>query len=395
MDFLSLLKVDVKEYVKTRRVDNETGAEADFIPWGRAIQLAGRPKHDAVMFNDALGMHGCRHFFGGCLVAIDMDIGNGDIQRVWRPIYGLTGKTVPAGKETSTDINKASKRCLARACAMVHGIGLSVSDGKDEHGKFLHCRWAGDGGGYAESLGVAPDTELAHVKPLLDLKINRDKKTKRVISVRPYLSWAPAIAACRITDPTFLWEVLEMDFVDKTTGEVQKVPALKVSAGWMVGVRIRYKGTFHTEWLPIMDVAQVQTQKGPKNMEFQPVLAPNLAQWHNTVMRCLTKGIAVLTGYGLADYSEMEVGEGDPGLIEARNNLIEQIVQAVEETNSDLNALMRWAKVSSLDDAPLGRLQAMLNGVESKKRSLNNQKQVVQPASNETPEQPALEQEAA
>jgi len=373
MDFLSLLKTDVKKYVQVRKVSNKSDQEVPYVAWTRIVQMAGRPRHATATFHHGDGAHsierGYRSFFGGSVVAVDMDIGTGESQRVYLPVLGKDNNPVPAGKETSRHVGDALSRCVARAIAMVHGLGLTVYDGRTSTGEPLHQRWFGDGETYAHQLGVTPETDLALVTPMLDMKSAKDSPRKT-----PYLGWHAAIAACRITDPTFFWEVIEVDSVDHTTGEVLKLPAMNVAEGYMVGVKIRYKGQMcFPIWLPIMETREVQTRKGPKVMEHQPATHPDVFQWHSAVMRCLSKAIAINTGYGLSAYSDMEAGEGDPTLIEAKIDLIQQVEQGVDETKTDMNTFMRFFKVSSLESASYERLQAMLNGIKTKKSLLARQ----------------------
>jgi len=370
MDFLSLLKTDIKKYVQVRKVSNKVDREVPYIAWTRLVQMAGRPRHATAMFahgaEDRRVERGYRSFFGGSAVAVDMEIETGEMQRVYLPVLGKDNQPVLEGKETSRQIGDSLSRCVARAISMVHGLGLTAFDGRNSAGEPLHQRWFGDGETYASQLNVTPETDLALAIPMLDIKT--DKKSTRKT---PYLGWHAAIAACRITDPSFLWEIMEVDSVDHATGGFLRLPAMKVTEGYMVGVKIRYKGQWcFPVWLPIMEAREVQTRNGPKVMEHQPAVLPDIFQWHTAVMRCLTKAIAINTGYGLSAYSDMEAGEGDPTLIEARIGLLERIEQAVNETNADMEAMLRYFKVDVLETASYERLQAILKGLDSKKQSL-------------------------
>jgi len=370
MDFLSLLKTDIKKYVQVRKVSNKVDREVPYIAWTRAVQMAGRPRHATAMFADGAEDYrierNYRSFFDGCVVAVEMEIETGEMQRIYLPVLGKDNQPVLEGKETSRQIGDSLSRCVARAIAIVHGLGLTAFDGRNSAGEPLHQRWFGDGETYASQLNVTPETDLVLATPMLDMKV--DKKTGRKT---PYLGWHAAIAACRITDPTFLWEIMEVDSVDHATGDFLRLPAMKVTEGYMVGVKIRYKGQWcFPVWLPIMETREVQTRNGLKNMEHQPSILPDVFQWHTAVMRCLTKAIAINTGYGLSAYSDMETGEGDPAFIQARIGLLDRIEQAVNETNADMEAMLRFFKVDSLETASYERLQKILKGLENKKQSL-------------------------
>lgn len=289
MEFLKYLAADVRRY--TKKIEG-----AAYLPWALALRLAGLPRQEVVVFDTPAGSSLVRPLFGGGAVAVDQDIGNGQMQRTYLPLLDLRGKPLALGQEDARDVGDTSNRCRVRAVAMVNGLGLSL--------------WAkayeGDGKRYAEDLGITPETEdLRKVKPLLDVKEFKERGTGKVQRTQPYLGWFSAVAAARITDPGFWWEVTEHTVVDRVTGEVQKLPAMPVPGkGWMVGVRVHWKGRTHTEWLPIMGVEVRQTQNGPKPMEHQAVAEPTVFAWHSSVMRCLAKAIALATGYGINSYSK-------------------------------------------------------------------------------------------
>ena len=106
-----------------------------------------------------------------------------------------------------------------------------------------------------------------------------------------------------VTDKDFHWEIVETNTVDEN-GVVTKQPYAKVKGkGWLVGVRVTWKGVDSVEWLPIMGVETVQTNNGPKPMEHQSIATVNAFQWHSACMRCLAKAIALRTGYGIRSYA--------------------------------------------------------------------------------------------
>lgn len=362
--FLKLLGVDVRPY-------SEKVEGLDYIPWARALQLAGRPKHDVALFKQGGLDSTVRRLFGGGAVAIDMDIGNGDIQRIYLPILNMKGAPIPAGQENSRDVGDTIGRCAARAVAIIHGLGLS-----------LYSLTRGDGSAYVEALQVAEGTaDISKIEALRDVKEIKDKVTKRVIRTQDYLGWHAAVAAARITDPNFLWEVVEVDSVNPDTGQVESFPAMKLEGkGWMVGVRIRYKGQYHTQWLPIMGVQRVQTKNGEKPMEHQSLDTPSIFHWHSAVMRCLAKAIAISTGYGIGLYAKGDVDSLDddeasvPVESEASSSskpgnaprneapaghqqLVGSIKRLLTETESDEKMFVAWLSVPSLEDAPLEKLE--------------------------------------
>lgn len=302
-NYLRNLGVDVRPYIK--RVEG-----AAYIPWALALQMCGLPRQNAVVFDLPEGQALVRPLFGGSYVAVDHDIGDGTMQRVSLPLLDMRGKPIPFGSETARDVSDTLNRCRCRAAAIVDGLGLSL---------WSECE--GNGPEYVAALAVTPDTDLSRVAELRDIKEIKGRDG-RVVRTQEYLGWHGAVAACRITDPGFRWEVIECRVMDPQTGLEEVLPAQRVPGkGWLVGVRIWWKNRIHVEWLPIMGVEKVNTRNGEKPMEHQPLATPSIFHWHSAVMRCLAKAIALVTGYGIlcytkemAYYSEDEAaGEGDAG----------------------------------------------------------------------------------
>lgn len=270
------LQVSTEKHVETRD-------GLSYLSWAIALSLAGRPKHTPVIF----GNNTYLPVFGGAVVAIDMDG-----QRTWLPV--LDNRNKPVAKPSSRDVNDTLQRCRAKAVAMVTGIGLS-----------LYAGYAGNAEKFDRELGITPETDLATAKPISSEKGGSSKAA--------YLDWASALAAAKVTDPGFLWEVQFFPGVDRDTGEIINVPYLQSGDTFMVGVNVTYKGVAHTEWLPIMGVMQVQTTRGPKKMDHQPLTNPDVFDWNRSIMRCLAKAIAVATGYGLGIYSGEDADDDEKG----------------------------------------------------------------------------------
>lgn len=286
--FEQLLRMDVRKITKTIQ-------GFAYVPWALALAKADRPQHEVVTFKQDGMDTTVRQMFGGGVVAVDMSLGDGTdmMQRIYLPILDFKNASMEYEKITSRDVNDTISRCVARAVAMVHGFALS-----------LYSRTNGDGESYVRALSVTPETDdLGAVRELRDLKEIKNKGGK-VVRVQEYLPWHSCVAACRITDPSFCWEVIECKTVDPITGEVQTLPAMRVAGkGWMVGVRLRWRGRTHTQWLPIMGVEEAETKNGTKPMEHQAIDSPTVFGWHSSVVRCLAKAVAVATGYGIACYA--------------------------------------------------------------------------------------------
>lgn len=232
-----------------------------YIAAATASRLAGRPEVTFVDFGDKPYLE-C---FGGALVAVDMFIPGAKLmQRTWLQVMDQDNQAMAIGSTTLNDINNARQRCLAKAIASVHGHGMSLYVGCD-----------GDGPKAVKMLGVNPDTDLAEVKPVVAmLKENG----------AAYIEWGVGLSACRITDPTFYWNVVEWD------GK----PFREVLGGIMVDVFTTYKGKSQVLSLPIMDAA----------FKALPAAKVTVSDWNKTVMRALTKCIAFNSGYGLSVYAD-------------------------------------------------------------------------------------------
>lgn len=274
--------IDVRRYVK--QADG-----ASYIPWATQLALAGRPTIQIVQVR---GSGPVREIFGGGVVAADqLTEGGKRVQRTWLPVQGFKSEAVPFSEIHGRHLGDAISRVRARSIATVTGLGIS-----------LYTPCGGDGTHYVDVLGVLPDcNDLTKISPLIDEK--RDDKTGRVVS--RYLGWFNALAAARITDPDFCWEVLDFPHINRDTGEVIDLPAQKCpGVGWMVAVRVTWRDIEHTEWLPVMGFGRVATRNGDKNLDHQPLPQPDANDWHKAVMRCLAKAIAIATGYGLEMYAD-------------------------------------------------------------------------------------------
>lgn len=282
--FLKNLSLDLSKF--TKKV-----GDSEYLPWATSLNLACSPRLSSVRFGRGRPY---LKLFGGVLVAVDQAVEGGEhVQRTYLPILDNRYAPVPVERVTSRDISDAVNRCRARSVATVSGIGLS-----------LYSPCGADGAWFVEALKVTPDSNLSEVDELRERKEIKDKQGN-VKSVQEYLGWHTALSAARITDPNFHWSILEFEEPDPATGELATIPACQVDTGkgWMVAVKVCWKGREHIEWLPIMGIAMVQTKNGIKPLDHQPIEDPNVMQWQQAVMRCLAKAIAICTGYGIKMYA--------------------------------------------------------------------------------------------
>lgn len=326
--FLKLAAVD------TARVAKDIEGNS-YIPWATGLAMAGNPSQTVVMF-PSTGL--VRPLFGGGVVAVDqVTEGGQSVQRTWLPIQNKRGGMLPYTDLNCRDIGNEINRCRMRSISTVSGLGIS-----------LYSPCGTDGESYVAALAVTPSVDLSKVAPLVEQK--KDKKTGRVIS--EYLGWFSALSAARITDPNFHWEVLEFEVVDPATGVVQTLPAQRAPAkGWLVAVALTWKGRRHVEWLPIMGVQDVETKKGIKALEHQPLPDPDVLDWHKATMRALAKGIAITTGYGLSLYADEVAAVGgvdSEDLAEDAGSSSEQTQRPSKATVSAAAAGSEAAQVSPL-----------------------------------------------
>lgn len=279
--FASVLEIEDKR--KNRKVP------LTYIASPRVIAAAGRPKQQVVRFANNMPI---RKVFGGAVVAVETETFGGKMARCYLPILDPKNRPIPFDKVDSRDITDTIMTGRRKSIAQALGYGLGV-----------YCKLGSsavytNGVEFANAVGVAPDHDLATVDP----KVGMAER-------RPYLEWPVALAAARITDPNFEWEVLEFQTIDEN-GEEGQQPYVRVPNGYVVTIRVTYKGIAHEESLAITR-SEVRT-KGDKQytMHNVPVLAdPQVDEWNTAVMRCLAKAIAIATGYGLSIYAKASIDE--------------------------------------------------------------------------------------
>lgn len=258
MKFINGIKTPINDLVVYSK-------NLSYLPWATAIALANRPQQEVVTHSGKPYLEA----FGGAIVAIDMPntSNQGANSRVWLPVLDHEHLPIALDKITPRDILDSVSRCKAKAIAMNTGVGMSLYCGFDEDIK-----------GFLQQLGVRPETNLYEHPPMF-IDVGDENGTK-------YVEWAIAYTAAKITDPFFHFHV--------ETFEGQ-TPYQKIGAGYAVAVTITYKSTRHTEWLSIMDEDNSSLSE------------PTVFDWNKAVMRCLTKAIAVVSGYGLNIYAKEEL----------------------------------------------------------------------------------------
>lgn len=323
--------VDISPYLK------EVEGSA-YIPWARALALAGNPQQEVILHPVTNTIH---PVFGGAAVAVRQ--GN---QETWLPVIDARSQPIPFGGITARDVGDALNRARARSVAMVNGLGL---------GLYLDQPV---GLNFVRSLGVTSETaDLSAVSPITSEKKDKDKPNSKG---PVYVPWPASLAAAALTDPEFRWSFAWFDTADDH-GELSRQPYARLPKGYMVAVDLVWKGQQHREYLPIMGILPTQTKNGIKNLDFRTLLTPTVHDWHRAVMRCLAKGIAILTGYGRSVYA---TDVASPPVF-ADSLMIEEITSLAFELGIPMEAVLKKAGVPTVDalspivaDRVLGLLKA-------------------------------------
>ncbi|KWA84028.1 hypothetical protein WL29_21930 [Burkholderia ubonensis] len=287
-----------------------------YIAAATAMSLAGRPEVTFVDFGNKPHLE----MLGGAVVAVDLKLpGLSEdapvVQRMWLPVMDQDNQPIELAKVKATDINNSRQRCLVKAIAAVYGDGLSL---------YFGC--GGDGSKAVKMLGVEPGNDLETVQPMV--AVLKDG------GGAPYIEWNAGLAACRITDPTFHWEVVMWD------GK----PYREVLGGLFVDVDTIYDGMRQRLSLPIMDAA------------FNPMPAEKATvyDWNKTVMRVLTKNIAFNTGYGLSVYAVEFGSDKEPKASKGGRKATPAKTEAKAEPAAQAAATPTVAETSAATEATSG-----------------------------------------
>lgn len=240
-----------------------------YLSAATANSLAGLPETSFVDFGDSPFLP----LFDGALVAVDIELpeqgeyGFPETQRTFLPVMDGNNRCIPLDRITVNDVNNSRQRCFVKAISTVLGHGMSVFLGLD-----------GDGAEAAKVMGLDADSDLATSNAVISKLSNGG----------PFLAWTHALAAARIVDPLFTWDVTEWD------GK----PYREVLGGVLIDIDTVFRGRHQRLSLPMMDEA----------FNPVPVNRASVWLWNRTVMRALAKAISFHTGYGLNLYAQ-EFGE--------------------------------------------------------------------------------------
>jgi hypothetical protein len=198
---------------------------------------------------------------------------------------------------------------------------------------------------FLKALAVEPKSDLMTVTPLASTK-----GARKIC----YVDWAVAYTAAKITDLDFTFEVGMYETVNPSTGEVVKLPFQQVANGWMVSVKVTYRGRSHTEILPIMDHAN------------NPLADPDCFDWNKAVMRCMAKAVAVCTGYGLTVYAQEEL----QNFLNGREPIQRKVQPIVAPPADNSPAVSNQPQQNPNDTAALSPCQDRVQIITSIRRAL-------------------------
>ena len=179
---------------------------------------------------------------------------------------------------------------------------------------------------------------------LLTLNVNEKTEEKNGLT---YLSWSWAWAELLKKYPSATYEIVKFEDNGKL------VPYMfDKETGYMVFTKLTIENITREMWLPVMDGAnkamldheytyQVRDYKSGE-MKEKTVAKANMFDINKTIMRCLTKNLAMF-GLGLYIYS----GEDLP---EDLRTITEDQIKEIEKLVDDIPAMVNYYKLGKLED---------------------------------------------
>lgn len=179
---------------------------------------------------------------------------------------------------------------------------------------------------------------------LLSLNVNEKTEEKNGLT---YLSWSWAWAELLKKYPTAAYEIVKFEDNGKL------VPYMyDEKTGYMVFTKLTIEDITREMWLPVMDGAnkamldheytyQVRDYKTGEVKE-KTVAKANMFDINKTIMRCLTKNLAMF-GLGLYIYS----GEDLP---EDNRTASEEQIKELEKLVDDIPAMLNYYNVKKIED---------------------------------------------
>lgn len=208
------------------------------------------------------------------------------------------------------------------------------------------------------------DKALTSFEKLYQINVNDKTEQKNGLT---YLSWAWAWAEFKKVHPDATYEVVKFE---------NGLPyAYDENTGYMVYTKVTVDGLTHEMWLPVMDGNNKAMKSKPYTVKTKykeiPVSAATMFDVNKTIMRCLTKNLAMF-GLGLYVYS----GEDLPEDMRSDDEKIAEIKQIIQETNTDTKKFLYSMSVKfkrelgSVDELKGEEIDVALGKIKEKQKSL-------------------------
>jgi hypothetical protein len=206
---------------------------------------------------------------------------------------------------------------------------------------------------------------------MLNLNASEYTETKNKLT---YLSWANALKEALKIDSSFTYSI---------TKNEEGIPVFGNSKlGYMVYTTVTFKGNTKECWLPVMDGANKPMKDEPyeyttKYNGTKNVDSINMFDVNKTVMRCLTKNLAMF-GLGLYIYA----GEDLPEQIEEpmTSNQLKRINILIGELGVDTSVkeekekIYKWLKVKSLKTLGADTADSIIEKLKTAKKQKEDKK---------------------
>ena len=197
-------------------------------------------------------------------------------------------------------------------------------------------------------------------KKFVQLNVNDYTETKNDLT---YLSWAWAWQKTLEICPTATYEVKM--FMNGTLGKT--TPYIESDLGYMVFTSVTIEGLTREMWLPVMDGANKAMKKEPYTYQGKygekTVEAATMFDVNKTIMRCLTKNLAVF-GLGLYIYA----GEDTPADI-GEPVTEEQLKQIRELKIIEVNVCKKF-KINTINELTRKQAEFVIN---AKKKAIETE----------------------
>lgn len=176
------------------------------------------------------------------------------------------------------------------------------------------------------------------------IKINVNDKTEKKGTLT-YLSWAWAWAEFKKIYPDATYEVVKF-------GE-GKPYYCDEKTGYMCYTKVRADGIEHEMWLPVMDSRN------------KAMLQPTMFDINKTIMRCLTKNLAMF-GLGLYIYAGEDLPEDEKNNDEMAVETYKKLHSEIHRAGVSIKSICSAYKVNELGELTEKQAQAAIKKIASK-----------------------------